>query len=102
MLNYLKEYNISDEQIIIIEQIIKDRGLDIDLFIYDDDKIKSILDLFISIGVKNIYGIMITNPSLFCDTIKSIENRINKYKNKDELAKLLNEDANNLNLVGLN
>ena len=101
MMNYLKNYNLSDKQINNIENVIKERGINIDIFKYDPEKIISILDLFVSIGVSNIYGIITTNPSMFRDTVRSIRNRINKYSNINELARLLNEDANNLNLVGL-
>ncbi len=101
MMNYLKNYNLSDEQINNIEKLIKERGQNIDTFKYDPEKITSILDLFVSIGVSNIYGIITTNPSMFRDTVRSVKNRINKYGDKNELAKLLNEDANNLSLVGL-
>ena len=101
MMNYLKNYNLSDEQINNIEKLIKERGQNIDTFKYDPEKITSIIDLFVSIGVSNIYGIITTNPSMFRDTVRSVKNRINKYGDKNELAKLLNEDANNLSLVGL-
>ena len=101
MMNYLKNYNLSDEQINNIEKLIKERGQNIDTFKYDPEKITSIIDLFVSIGVSIIYGIITTNPSMFRDTVRSVKNRINKYGDKNELAKLLNEDANNLSLVGL-
>jgi len=101
MMNYLKNYNLLEEQINNFEKLIKERGLNIDTFKYDPEKIVSILDLFVSIGVTNIYGIITTNPSMFRDTVSSIKNRINKYENKDELARLLNEDGNNLSLIGL-
>ena len=42
-----------------------------------------------------------TSPLMFRDTVNSIKNRINKYNDKSELARLLNEDANYLSLVGL-
>lgn len=100
-MNYLKEYNITDQQINDIEKVLKERNINIDLFIYDPEKITSILNLFVEIGVTNLYDIIITSPSMFCDTIKSIKLRIDSYENKDELAKLLNEDAVNLFLVDL-
>ena len=101
MMNYLKNYNLSDDQINDIERVIKEKGNNIDTFKYDSEKIISILDLFVSVGVTNIYNIIITNPSMFRDTIRSIQNRINKYEDKSELARLLNEDANNLEIIGL-
>ena len=101
MMNYLKNYNLSDDQINDIERVIKEKGNNIDTFKYDSEKIISILDLFVSVGVTNIYNIIITNPSMFRDTIRSIQNRINKYEDKSELARLLNEDATNLEIIGL-
>lgn len=100
-MNYLKSYNLTDEQIKNIESVILDHNVNIDIFKYDSEKIVEILNLFLSIGVTNLYNIIITNPSMFCDTVSSIKNRINKYENKYELARLLNEDALNLRLVGL-
>ena len=101
MMNYLKKYNLSDEQINSIEKIIIDRGLNIDFFKYDSEEIMSILDLFVAIGVRNIYGIIVENPSMFRDTVSSIKKRIEKYNDKNELARLLNEDASNLSLIGI-
>ena len=44
---------------------------------------------------------MMTNPGLFYDTTSSIKKRIDKYEDKSELARLLNEDPDNLSLIGL-
>jgi len=57
--------------------------------------------LFVSLGVKNIYEIIITSPSMFCDTVTSIKKRLDSYDDKEELARLLNENPNNLFLVDL-
>ncbi len=100
-MNYLKKYNLSMEQIKDIEKTILDNNIDIDMFIYDSDKIEEILDLFVSIGVINLYNIIITHPAMFCDTVSSIKRRIDKYEDKSKLAKLLNEDALNLGLIEL-
>ena len=101
MMDYLKNYNMSDEQIKNVEKLLIERGQNIDTFKYDPEKIISILNLFVSIGVTNIYQIIMTSPLMFRDTVNSIKNRINKYNDKSELARLLNEDANYLSLVGL-
>ena len=100
-MDYLKNYNITEEQINDIEETIVDRGVNIDLFKYCSNKVKEILNLFVSIGVTNIYEIIIANPSMFCDTVDSIRKRINEFGNTSELARLINEDAENLSLVGL-
>ena len=100
-MNYLKNYSLSDEEIEDVKRAIEEREVNIDTFLYNPEKIISILDLFVAIGVTNIYEIMMINPTMFCDTVDSVRNRINKYEDKDELARLINEDVLNLALVGL-
>lgn len=101
MMDYLKNYNITDSQINILSKAICEfEGL-IDTFKYEPEKVMSILDMFTSIGVTDIYSIIITNPTMFADTVDSVKNRINSFEDKQELARLLNEDSNNLSLVGL-
>lgn len=100
-MNYLKNYSITDEQIKNIERILIERKVNVDLFVYDPEKIIAILNLFTELGVTNLYDIIITSPSMFCDTIKSIKVRIDNYGDKAELARLLNEDAANLFLADL-
>lgn len=98
-MDYLKEFNITDEQIDKIENVLDELEINKDIFIYDADKIKIILNLFKAIGVHNFFNIIITSPSLFFDTIESIKVRIDSYPDKEELAHLLNEDATNLKLI---
>ncbi len=100
-MDYLKKYGISDDDINNLEKLIIERGQNLDTFKYDPEVIINILDLFVSIGVTNIYGIMTTNPSIFRDTFSSIKRKIDSYENKSELAMLLNDDPENLNLIGL-
>lgn len=101
MMDYLKNYNINDEQIRNLEKVIRSESSNIDLFMFEPEIITNILDLFTSIGVTNIYGIIMTCPSMFCDTIESIKKRIDKYEDKTELARLLNDDPSNLILIGI-
>ena len=100
-MNYLEKYNLNNEQIEKVKEKIMDNDINLDIFIYDSDKIENILDIFESIGVTNIYGILLTNPSMFCDTISSIKNKIDKYENKEELANLINTNPLNLRVIGL-
>ncbi len=100
-MNYLKEYNITDEEIENIKKILDQAEVSIDIFLYNEEKVRSILDLFKNIGVTNFYDIIITNPYMFYDTLRSIEVKINSYRDKSELAKLINEDPNNLDIVHL-
>ncbi len=100
-MNYLKEYNITDVEILNIKKILDKAEVNIDIFLYNEEKVKSILNLFRNIGVNNFYEIIITNPYMFYDTVRSIEIKINGYKDKFELARLINEDANNLDIIHL-
>ncbi len=100
-MNYLKEYGITDEQIKNIEKILEVAEVNIDIFLYNEEKVKEILNLFKNIGVNNFYDIIITNPYMFYDTVRSIATKINGYRDKNELARLINEDPNNLEIIHL-
>jgi hypothetical protein len=100
-MDYLKEYDITSEEIESIKKIVEAAEVNIDIFLYNEEKVKAILDLFKNIGVKNLYEVIITNPYMFYDTVRSIEMRIKGYKDKNELARLINEDPTNLELIQL-
>lgn len=96
MMDYLKEYNIDDKQIKEIVSAFNSENINTDILEFEPEKVIEILDLFKDIGVNNLYEIMKYNPSLFCDTVKSVRDRINNYGDKNKLAKLINEDVHNL------
>ena len=100
-MDYLKEYGITSEEIESIKDIVTAAEVNIDIFLFNEEKVKSILDLFKNIGVTNLYEVIITNPYMFYDTVRSIEMRIKGYKDKAELARLINEDPTNLELIQL-
>lgn len=100
-MDYLKDYGITDEEIENINNILDAAEVNIDIFLFNEEKVKSILDLFKNIGVKNFYKIIITNPYMFYDTVRSIETKIKGYRDKAELARLINEDPNNLDIIHL-
>ncbi len=100
-MNYLKDYNITDEEIDNIKKILEAAEVNLDIFLYNEEKVKTILNLFKNIGVRNLYEVIITNPYMFYDTVRSIETKINGYKDKFELARLINEDPNNLDIIHL-
>ena len=101
MLDYLKNYGITDEQIPKIVDAINNENVNIDIFKYDSEKVTEILDLFKNMGINNYYEIIVANPTMFCDTIKSIRTRLDSYDNKQELAELINSNVNNLSIVDL-
>ncbi len=100
-MDYLKDYNFSDYQINNVIEAINNQELNINIFKYDEDSIRKVLDYFKAIGIVNLYQILVTNPGLFLDTFGSIKRRIEKYPSINELVQLINDDVTNLSLVGL-
>ena len=100
-MNYLKEYNITEEQINEIDNYFTRIYGSSDVFKYEVEKVRSILDMFQELNINNIYDVIMTGSDMFFDTVQSIKRRIDKYKDKEELSMLINKDANNLKLVDL-
>ncbi len=100
-MNYLTKYNISSEEIDNIKRVLEVSDVNMDIFMYEEDKITKILDMFYEMGVNNIYDIIIYNPYMFYDTVSSIKNKIDSFQDKGELAKLINDDVSNLELIDL-
>ena len=100
-MNYLTKYNISSEEIENIKRVLEVSDVNMDIFVYEEDKITRILDLFYEMGVNNIYDIIIYNPYMFYDTVSSIKYKIDSYQDKGELVKLINDDVSNLELIDL-
>ena len=101
MMDYLKKYGLTDEQINSIEGILEQINVSIDTFMFNPDKIMAILDIFKDMGVKDIYSIIAVSPAIFCDTVDSVRDRIDRFGNREELAELINDDVYNLYLVNL-
>lgn len=100
-MNYLKEYNITEEQIEEIDNYFTKTYGSSDVFKYEVEKVKSILDMFRDLNINNIYDVIMSGSDMFFDTAQSVKRRLDKYPNQEELSKLINADANNLKLVDL-
>lgn len=100
-MNYLTKYNISSEEIDNIKRVLEVSDVNMDIFMYEEDKITKILDMFYEMGVNNLYDIIIYNPYMFYDTVSSIKDKIDSFQDKGELAKLINDDVSNLELIDL-
>ena len=100
-MEYLKEYLSSNEEYNDVVHSIDEANIDDDVFIFDKDKTIKIIKLFKSVGINNIYGILMVNPDLFGESYKYIESKINSFKDKELLAELINEDAMNLSYINL-
>ena len=97
-MEYLTKYNLTTEDIKdITSSIDEDDKLELEL---NEERVSSIIDYFLSIGLTNIKDIIITKPNLFYDDVNSIKMRIEKYSNTN-IIELLKEDPINFDLIGI-
>ena len=97
-MEYLTKYNLTTEDIKDINNSIdEDDKLELEL---NEERVSSIIDYFLSIGLTNIKDIIITKPNLFYDDVNSIKMRIEKYSNTN-IIELLKEDPINFDLIGM-
>lgn len=97
-MEYLTKYNLTTEDIRdITSSIDEDDKLELDL---NEERVSSIIDYFLSIGITNIKDIIIMKPNLFYDDVNSIKERIKKYSNTN-ILELLKEDPINFDLIGM-
>lgn len=97
-MEYLKIFNLTDEDIKDITNSIDE--MDINEISMKEEKVIEILKYFISMGITNIKDIIIYKTYLLYDDIETIKEKFNKYSNIN-IIKLINEDAVNLELIGL-
>lgn len=97
-MEYLTKYNLTTEDIKDITNFI-DEGDKLELEL-NEERVSSIIDYFLSIGLTNIKDIIITKPNLFYDDVNSIKMRIEKYSNTN-IIELLKEDPINFDLIGI-
>ena len=97
-MEYLTKYNLTTGDIKdITNSIDEDDKLELEL---NEERVSSIIDYFLSIGLTNIKDIIITKPNLFYDDVNSIKMRIEKYSNTN-IIELLKEDPINFDLIGM-
>ena len=97
-MEYLTKYNLTTEDIKDINNSIdEDDKLELEL---NEERVSSIIDYFLSIGLTNIKDIIITKPNLFYDDVNSIKMKIEKYSNTN-IIELLKEDPINFDLIGM-
>lgn len=97
-MEYLTKYNLTTEDIKdITSSIDEDDKLELEL---NEERVSSIIDYFLSIGLTNIKDIIINKPNLFYDDVNSIKERIEKHSNTN-IIELLKEDAINFDLIGM-
>ena len=98
IMDYLTKYNLTNEDIKdIINSIDEDDKLELEL---NEERVSSIIDYLLSIGLTNIKDIIINKPNLFYDDVNSIKMRIEKHSNTN-IIELLKEDPINFDLIGM-
>ena len=93
-MNYLEKYGLSKEDIDeIIEHIDQNDYLEFNL---KEDKICSIIDYLVSIGVTNIKELIMYKSYIFYELLEVIKNKIRK-----EIVPYINEDIAYLDMIGI-
>ena len=97
-MEYLTKYNLTTKDIKdITSSIDEDDKLELEL---NEERVSSIIDYLLSIGLTNIKDIIINKPNLFYDDVNSIKMRIEKHSNTN-IIELLKEDPINFDLIGM-
>ena len=93
MLEYLKEFNISSEE---IETIIKKNDVNVikNLELMKNN-VKSVINYLIDLGVENIYNILNVRIDLFLLPLSLVEQNFTKL-DKDMLVNILNNSIDDL------
>ena len=95
-MNFLREYDITDE---VIEQIRENNDSSIiQSVIYNEQNVGKIINYFKEINIEVIDELLISRPELFTIDLSKIKSEINKY-NVEILVNLINEDINSINFI---
>lgn len=95
-MNFLREYDITDE---VIEQIRENNDSSIiQSVICNEQNVGKIINYFKEINIEVIDELLISRPELFTVDISKIKSEINKY-NVEILVNLINEDINSINFI---
>lgn len=95
-MNFLREYDITDE---VIEQIRENNDSSIiQALIYNEQNVGKIINYFKEINIEVIDELLISRPELFTVDVSKIKSEINKY-NVEILVNLINEDINSINFI---
>lgn len=96
-MDYLKKYNLNDEDIKEIIDTIDE--MDYNELIFNQENVETILRYFIGLGITNLKNILMYKTYIFYDSIESIKESF--IKCDINTIKLINEDIMNFELIGL-
>ena len=94
---YLKEYNLSDEDLQEIYDSLSDENW-YNITTYES-RVCDLLDYFKSIGITNFKDIFLTKPNIFYKNAKEMRKYIEDSKEKEQMNTINNDEINNNNEV---
>lgn len=95
-MEFLKEYNFTDDEIMEIEN--NNHNMVVDYFIHNKENVISVIDYFKNIGIVLNKDMFKYRLDIFSRNIDSIREVISMY-NVEVLVKLINDDIINLELL---
>lgn len=95
-MDYLSKYNITKEMLEELKKSLDSSHINY-LELYED-KITKILDYLISVGINNVYDILMHRINIFYEDIDYIKKSIESNNN---IVELINEDIVNFEDIGL-
>lgn len=100
-IDYLKTYGFTDDNIDNLIEKMEKEEIDFYNINCKEKNCRNILYFLVTNGIKDLFSIVYTCPRIFDYESDEIKKRFNDYGNIEELVNLLNNDSNNLSLIGL-
>lgn len=97
-MEYLKKFNLTSEDINDIVNTIDEQ--DIMELEFNEERVASIIEYLVSLGIKDIKNILIYKTNIFYDDLDSIKRRFDEYNGID-IIDLINENLINFDLIGI-
>ncbi len=96
-MEYLKKYDLTDEDIMDITQRLDDDDrIEIEL---NEPRVTAIIDYLLSIGITNLKDILIYKTNIFYDGLDSLKDTLSECDTN--MIALLNADVFNFDLIGI-
>ena len=97
-MEYLKKFNLTSEDINDIVNTIDEQ--DIMELEFNEERVASIMEYLVSLGIKDIKNILIYKTNIFYDDLESIKRRFDEYTGID-IIDVINENLINFDLIGI-
>ncbi len=95
---FLKNYNFTDDDLNELQQVLTDDNiLEIEM---NEERVCSILDYFLKIGISNLKDIILCKPTLFYEQLSFIQDRI-EHSKISNIIDQIKENPLAFDLIGL-